>query len=68
MGLEPGDCAVNYRWFTPPCKIAGATRIFDSSASNSLNPVTSELESFFSVASSKESELAEEFPMHATFL
>ena len=58
--------SLDYTWPPSPCKIVAATRIFAFSASNSLTPVTSELESFFSMGSSNESESAGVFPMHAT--
>lgn len=57
---------IGYRWLISPRKIAGTTSASAFSASNSLNPVTSELGPFFSGASSNEPESAGEFPMHAT--
>jgi hypothetical protein len=46
---------IGYGWLISPRSIAGAARIFDSSASNSLNPVIRVLEWFFSGASESES-------------
>src|SRR5580658_5406516 len=55
----------DYRRLTSPCKIVGAACIFALSA-NSLNHVSSILESFFSVEPANQSESREEFRMKAT--